>query len=132
MKPEDRPCCRREHKIRLALDAVDIREVARHQSGGDQKRQRDKTVMHQEHDRFSARIADSNDQVTKARESLVLSRVPTILLRPREHTPGATQEGSACAQNKAFVIMDEGIFRKQAYPRTGSQRDSIAEVIYSI
>src|SRR5258707_13769071 len=132
MKPEYRPRRRPEQQIRLALDAMDIREVARHQSGGDQQRHRNKTLMHQERNRFSACMADSIVQVTKAREFLVFCWVPTILLRPQERNPRATQEGSACSQNKACVIMDEGNFRKQVYPRTGSQRDSISAVSDSI
>jgi len=88
--------------------------------------------MHQERNRFSACMADSIVQVTKAREFLVFCWVSTILLRPQERNPRATQEGSACSQNKACVIMDEGNFRKQVYPRTGSQRDSISAVSNSI
>jgi hypothetical protein len=47
-----------EKKIVLALNAVYVREEAGHQSGGDQQRQGNETLMHQENIRFSARIAD--------------------------------------------------------------------------
>jgi hypothetical protein len=121
-----------QQQIRLAFDPVDVREEARHQSGSDQQRQRDKTLMHQERIRFSARTADDIPQVTKAQESLVLCCVLTIPLLAREDSRAATHEGRACTQNKVLVIMDYGNFRKQAYRRTGSQRDSIAEVTDSI
>jgi hypothetical protein len=88
--------------------------------------------MHQEHIRFSARTADDIPQVTKAQESLVLRWVRTIPLLALEDSRAATQEGRACTQNKVLVIMDYGIFRKQAYRGTGSQRDSILEVTDSI
>src|SRR5712691_3140793 len=88
--------------------------------------------MHQEHIRFSARTADDIPQVTKTQESLVLRCVRTIPILAREDNRAATQEGRACTQNKVLVIMDYGIFRKQAYRGTGSQRDSITEVTDSI
>src|SRR5256885_13971794 len=66
-------------QIRLAFDAVDIREEAGHQSGSDQQGQRYKTLMHQENIRFSARTAHGIVQVTKAEESLVLCSVPATL-----------------------------------------------------
>src|SRR6267143_9138 len=84
--------------------------------------------MHQEHIRFSARTADDIPQVTKAQESLVLRCARTIPLLAPEDSRGATHEGRACTQNKVLVIIDYGIFRKQAYRGTGSQRDSILEV----
>ena len=121
-----------QQQIRLAFDPVDVREEARHQSGSDQQRQRDITLMHQEHIRFSARTADDIPQVTKAQESLVLCCVLTIPLLAREDSRAGAHEGRACTQNKVLVIMDYGNFRKQAYRGTGSQRDSTAEVTDSI
>src|SRR6266481_3066883 len=132
MKREHGPRGCPQQQIRLAFNPVDVREEARHQSGSDQQRQRDKTLMHQEHIRFSARTADDIPQVTKAQESLVLRWVRPIPLPAREDSRAATQEGRACTQNKVLVIMDYGIFRKQAYRGTGSQRDSISEVTDSI
>src|SRR5216684_9181731 len=84
--------------------------------------------MHQERNRFSARISNGIPRVTKAQKSLVFRRVTATPLRAREDNRAATQEGRARTQNKVLVIMDYGIFRKQAYRRTGSQRDSICEV----
>src|SRR6202140_705283 len=102
-----------QQQIRLAFDPVDVREEARHQSGSDQQRQRDKTLMHQEHIRFSARTAVDIPQVTKAQESLVLCCVRTIPLRAREDSRAATQERGACTQSEVLVIMVYGILRKK-------------------
>jgi hypothetical protein len=88
--------------------------------------------MHQEHIRFSARTADDIPQATKAQESLVLGGVHTIPLLAREDSRAATHEERARTQDKVLVIMDYGIFRKQVYRGTGSQRDSTAEVTVSI
>src|SRR3981081_4563499 len=132
MKPEYRPRGCPEQQVRLALNAVDIREEARHQSGGDQQRQRNETLMHQEHIRFSARIPDDIPQVTKAQKSLVLCCVRATPLAAREDSHAATQEGRACKQNNVLVIMEYGIFRKQVYRRSGGQRDSILKVTDSI
>ena len=49
-----------------------------------------------------------------------------------EDSHAATQKSRAHTQNKVLVIMDDGIFQKQAYRRTGSQRDSIPKVTDSI
>ena len=76
--------------------------------------------MHQEHIRFSARIADDIRQITKAQKSLVFRRTTATPPLAREDSRAATHEGRACTQNKVLVIMDDGIFRKQAYRRTGS------------
>ena len=132
MKGEHRPRRGPEQQIRLALDAVDIREETRHQSGSDQQGQRDETLMHQENIRFSARTAGGIVQVTKAEESLALWSVRASLPSAREDSRAATQKGRARTQNKVLVIMDYEIFQKQAYQRTGSQRDSISKVTDSI
>src|SRR5260370_16688275 len=83
MKRENRPRRCPHQQIRLALDAVDIREEAGHQGGSDQQRQRYETLMHQENIRFSARIACGIVQVAKPEESLALSSVPPTLPPPR-------------------------------------------------
>ncbi len=75
--------------------------------------------MHQEHIRFSARNAGSILQVTEAQNSLVLRCVPATTPPAREDSRAATQEGRARPQDKVLVIMDDGIFRKQAYQGTG-------------
>jgi hypothetical protein len=88
--------------------------------------------MHQENIQFSACFADS---ISWSHEDKKVPRAPGVTLTPppaREDNRAATQEGRALAQNKVLVIMDYGIFRKQAYHRTGSQRDSSVEVTDSI
>src|SRR5258708_13911877 len=49
-----------------------------------------------------------------------------------EDSHAATQKSRARTQNKVLVIMDYEIFQKQAYQRTGSQRDSISKETDSI
>ena len=71
-------------------------------------------------------------EVTKAQECRVPRSIPATLLAAREDSRAETQESRADTQNKVLVIMNDAIFRKQAYPRTGSQKDSIPEVTDSI
>src|SRR5437870_7794070 len=80
MKAENSPPGGPQQQIILALDAVDIREEARHQSGGDQQRHGDKTVMHQELIRFSIRIADGTPLATRHKRpsSSVVHQPPTV------------------------------------------------------
>src|SRR6267143_2455362 len=83
--------------------------------------------MHQELIRFSMRIADGTPLATRHKRP-ACSAVYQQPTPAREDNRAATLEGRACTQNKVLVIMDYGIFRKQAYRGTGSQRDSISEV----
>jgi hypothetical protein len=105
---------------------VHIRKEASHQKSGDQQRQRNKTLMYQDHSRFSARIADGALPLAKTQTSLAfaLRRTPTLALSAPGDSRAATQEGRPCAQNKVLVIMDDEFFRKQVDRGTGGQRDS--------
>ena len=110
-----------------------VREEARHQTGSDQQRQRNKILMYQAHIRFPARIADGASLLAKTfLLILVLRGVSATPLPAPKDSRAATQEGGARTQNKVLVIMDYEIFRKQAYRGTGSQRDSSPGVTDSI
>lgn len=126
MQPEEHPRSCPEKQVRLALDAVDVREEPGHQSSGDQQRQRNKTLMYQGRNRFPARSTGGTPSVTKAHRSFVLRCVPAIPPPAQEDNRAATQGSSASTQNKVLVIMDYEIFRKQAYWGTGGQKDSMA------
>src|SRR5260370_31691245 len=70
--------------------------------------------------------------VTKAQEFRAPRSISATLRAAREDSRAETQESRADTKNRVLVIMDDAIFRKQAYPRTGSQKDSIPEVTDSI
>src|SRR5882762_5725846 len=131
MKREYRPAGSPQEQIGLALDAVDVRKKARHQRGGDQQRQRNETLMHQEHIRFSA-VSRMILSKARKRERPLRFRARATLECAREDSRAATPEGRARTQNKVPVIMDYAIFRKQVYRRTGGQRDSIVVVTDSV
>ena len=131
MKREYRPPGSPYQQIPLALDAVNVGKEARHQSGGDEQRQGNETLMHQEYIRFYVHITDDFTQVTKAQKPIVPCSVPATLARAREDRRRATEQGRARAPSK-YSIMDYGIFRKQVYRRTGGQRDSVLKVTDSI
>ena len=98
---------------------MNIRKEARHQSGGDQQRQGNKTLMHQEYIRFFARtIADDATQGTKGIKPLVFCYVPVTLARAHEDSRAATQQGRARAQDK---VLDYGLrhFQEASVPVYG-------------
>jgi hypothetical protein len=88
--------------------------------------------MHQKNIRFSGYITDENS--ASHEDTTNFHALPCTRNAPltREDNRAATQKSRASTQNKVLVIMDYGIFRKQAYRGTGSQRDSRPEVTDSI
>ncbi len=72
MKAKHGPRRGPQQQISLALDAVHIRKEAGHQNGGNQQGQRNKTLVDQDHNRFSARVADGALPLAKTQTSFVL------------------------------------------------------------
>jgi len=103
MKRENRPTAAvHTSRIRLALDAVDIREESRHQGGSDQHASDMKLLMHQENIRFSARIACGIVTSREGGRILALWSVPQLYHRT-EDSHAATQKVAPITQKQKYL-----------------------------
>jgi hypothetical protein len=80
--------------------------------------------MHQDRNRFSVRASNGISARHKGVKTLLLCCVATDLPRAPADNRAGKQDSQFATQDKVLVIMDDGIFWKQAYRGTGSQKDS--------
>ena len=85
VKAKNKPAGGPIEEIVLALDAVNVGEEAGHQDGGDQQRQRNETLIHQDGVRFPVNARDGNGLEREAQISLIC-HVQTHLRRPHKRT----------------------------------------------